>query len=85
MVKEFSYTSNSGTKNRRVFVTRENSHYVEGIDLSLLDVDSANTIINMYKDFVPVNDCSDAKVQLDNFNPSWNKAYRKFAKCKINS
>lgn len=84
MIKEFSYTSNKGTKDRKVFVIRENDHYIEGLDLTLLTDDDVKTITDSYKDFVPVNDASGTKVVLDGFNPAWNKAYRSFAKCRIN-
>ena len=84
MIKEFSYTSNKGTKDRKVFVIRENDHYIEGLDLTLLTDDDVKTITDSYKDFVPVNDTSGTKVVLEGFNSDWNKAYRSFAKCRIN-
>ena len=84
MVKEFSYTSSNGTKNRRVFVIKENSYYIGGIDLNLLSSEDADTISKMYKDVVPTNDFK-SKISLDGFNPEWNKAYRQFSKSKINS
>lgn len=82
MVREFSYTSNSGTKDRKVFVIRETESYIEGLDLSLLEEDSVNTILSTYKDFVPVTD-KDTKVVLDNYNTAWNRAYRHYSKNKI--
>ena len=84
MVKDFSYTSNSGTKDRKVFVIRENKHYIEGLDLNLLSPADASTITTMYKDFVPVKDSIGTKVTLPNYDMAWNKAYRTFAKCSIN-
>ena len=80
MVKEFNYTSSKGTKLRKVFVIRENDIYLEGIDLTLLDEDSANKIVTIYKDFIPVKD--KRIVKLENFNNDWNKAYRQFIKSK---
>lgn len=82
MVKEFMYTSHNGTKLRKVFVIRENAHYIEGIDLSLVSENDAKTITTKYKDVHPVSS-RDEKVMLDDFNPAWNKAYRQFAKHKI--
>ena len=82
MIREFSYTSSSGTKNRKVFVIRETEKYIEGLDLTLLDEDSVKTITNKYKDIVPSNN-KETKVVLEDFNPDWNKAYRQFSKSKI--
>jgi len=84
MVKEFTYTSSKGTKDRKVFVMKENDHYLEGLDLNLLSPDDADFIVNTYKDFKPATGY-DEKVLLENYNPAWNKAYRQFAKCKIHS
>lgn len=84
MIREFSYTSSSGTKNRKVFVIRETDKYIEGLDLTLLDEDSVKTITNKYKDIVPSNN-KETKVVLEDFNPDWNKAYRQFSKSKIDS
>lgn len=83
MIREFSYTSSKGTSLRKVFVIRETSTHVEGIDLSLLSDEDSKVISEKYKDFVPVSDKS-VKVELEDFNPSWNKAYRQFVKSKIN-
>ena len=82
MIKEFNYTSSNGTKSRKVFVIKENDKYIGGIDLNLLSNDDADTITHLYKDVVPTNDFS-AKIALEGFNPSWNKAYRQFIKDKI--
>lgn len=84
MVKEFSYTSNNGTRNRKVFVLRETEHSIEGLDLDLLDDSSVNTILSIYKDFVPVTDRL-TKVNLENYDSSWNRAYRHYSKSKINN
>lgn len=84
MVKEFTYTSNNGTKDRKVFVMKENAHYIEGIDLNLLSTDDADFIVNTYKDFTPLVDSTD-KVSLEGFNPAWVKAYRQFSKAKIST
>lgn len=84
MIKEFSYTSSNGTKNRKVFVIRENTNYIEGIDLNLLDEDSVKAITTQYKDFVPVNGGRETKVALEGFDPAWNKAFRQFSRSKIN-
>lgn len=84
MIKEFMYTSNSGTKLRSVFVIREGQSYIEGIDLNLLPKADGEKIKSTYKDFTPIksNDRS-IKVQLEGFDPNWNKAYRMFSKSKI--
>lgn len=84
MVKEFSYTSSNGTKDRKVFVIKENANYIGGIDLNLLSPEEADIISKQYKDVVPTSDFK-AKIALDGFNPAWNKAYRQFSKSKINS
>ena len=84
MIREFSYTSSSGTKDRKVFVIRETEKYIEGLDLTLLDEDSVKTITNKYKDIVPSNN-KETKIVLEDFNPDWNKAYRQFSKSKIDS
>lgn len=84
MIKEFSYTSQNGTKDRKVFVIKENDKYIGGIDLNLLTADDASQIMKLYKDIVPTNDFS-SKITLENFNPAWNKAYRQFSKHRINS
>lgn len=84
MIREFSYTSSSGTKDRKVFVIRETEKYIEGLDLTLLEEDSVKTITNKYKDIVPSNS-KETKVVLEDFNPDWNKAYRQFSKSKIDS
>ena len=82
MIKEFTYTSNTGTKARKVLVLKESTNFIEGLDLNLLSVEDAAFVENTYKDVVPVTD-NNVKVNLDGFNPAWNKAYRKFAKSKI--
>lgn len=82
MVKEFLYNSHNETKRRRVFVIREDSTHIEGIDLTLLSNEDAKFIEDHYKDFIPIADKS-IKVTLEDFNPSWNKAYRHFIKSRI--
>lgn len=82
MIKEFSYTSANGTKSRKVFVIKENEHYIAGIDLNLLPDDDAKTIADMYKNVMPTSDFK-SKITLENFNPNWNKAYRQFSKNRI--
>jgi hypothetical protein len=82
MIKEFTYTSSKGTRDRKVFVLKENDHYLEGLDLDLLSPADADFIVNTYKDLKPAAGYDD-KVVLDNFNPEWNKAYRQFAQIKI--
>jgi hypothetical protein len=82
MVKEFTYTSHNETKNRKVFVIKENDHYIAGIDLNLLSKEDSDFIISNYKDVAPTNDFK-SKIELENFNPVWNKAYRQFSKNKI--
>lgn len=82
MVKEFSYTSNKGTRDRKVFVIKETDHYLEGIDLTLLTQEDADFITSKYKDFKPLAN-RDEKITLEGFNPIWNKAYRQFSKSKI--
>lgn len=82
MIKEFSYTSNKGTRDRKVFVIKENDHYLEGIDLTLLTQEDADFITSKYKDFKPLTS-RDEKITLEGFNPIWNKAYRQFSKSKI--
>lgn len=84
MIKEFSYTSKTGTRLRKVFVIKENASYIGGIDLSLLPPGDVDQITSMYKDVVPTSDFS-SKVTLDGFNPVWARAYRQFSKNKINS
>ena len=83
MIREFVYTSSNGTKPRKVFVIKENDRYIGGIDLNLLSADDADTIAKLYKDVVPTNDFK-AKITLDGFDPTWNRAYRQFSKSKIN-
>lgn len=82
MIKEFTYKSSSGVKSRKVFVIKENDTYIGGIDLNLLSAEDALTIQNIYKDVIPTNDFT-SKVHLEDFNPSWLKAYRQFTKSKI--
>lgn len=84
MIREFTYTSSNGTKDRKVFVIKENAAYIGGIDLNLLPADEAEVITKLYKDVVPTSDFK-AKITLEGFNPAWNKAYRQFSKSKINS
>lgn len=84
MVIEFSYTSSTGTKTRKVFLIRDTEKYIEGLDLTLLDDTSVKTITEKYKDFKPMIDKS-SKVVLDGFKPEWNKAYRQFLKSKIDT
>lgn len=81
MVKEFSYTSSTGTKDRKVFVMKDTGNSIAGIDLNLLSASDASTITSMYKDFTPVTDNSTPV--LEGFNPAWNKAYRQFSKSKM--
>jgi hypothetical protein len=85
MIKEFNYTSSKGTNVRKVFVIKEGKSYLEGIDLTLLSEEDASLITERYKDFIPVDTNNKDKILLDEFNTSWNKAYRRFVKCKINS
>jgi len=82
MIREFTYTSSKGTRDRKVFVIKENDSYIEGIDLSLLSEEDAEFIKKNYKDFKPLTNKSE-KVELEGFNPLWNKAYRQFSKLKI--
>lgn len=82
MIKEFTYTSSKGTKDRKVFVIKENSAVLEGIDLNLLSEPDAKLIADSYKDFTPLTDFTQ-KIALDGFNPDWNKAYRRFKKSNI--
>ena len=82
MVKEFVYTSSNGTKSRKVFVIKENSNYIGGIDLNLLSDEDSKLITEKYKDVIPSSDFKE-KIELDGFNPNWNKAYRQFSKNKI--
>lgn len=84
MIKEFSYTSSKGTRDRKIFVIKENDNYLEGIDLSLLTTEDADFITSTYKDFKPLTSRED-KVELEGFNPAWNQAYRQFSKSKINA
>ena len=81
MIKEFTYTSSSGTNTRKVLLLKESTNFIEGLDLNLLSTEDAAFVESTYKDVVPVTD--NVKVNLDGFNPAWNKAYRKFAKSKI--
>ena len=83
MIKEFSYTSSNGTKDRKVFVIKENATYIGGLDLNLLSPEDADTITKRYKDVVPTSDFK-AKILLEDYDPAWNKAYRQFSKSKIN-
>ena len=82
MIKEFNYVSNNETKQRRVFVIKENASYIGGLDLNLLLKEDAETIEDRYKDVIPTNDFS-SKIVLDDYNPIWNKAYRQFKKSNI--
>lgn len=82
MIKEFTYTSSKGTKDRKVFVIKESSAVFEGIDLNLLSESDAKYITDSYKDFTPLTDFTQ-KIALDGFNPDWNKAYRRFKKSNI--
>lgn len=82
MIKEFTYTSSKGTKDRKVFVIKENSAVLEGIDLNLLSESDVKYITDSYKDFAPLTDFTQ-KIALDGFNPDWNKAYRRFKKSNI--
>lgn len=79
MIKEFTYTSSKGTKDRKVFVIKENSSVIEGIDLNLLSESDVKYITDSYKDFTPLTDFTQ-KIALEGFNPEWNKAYRRFKK-----
>ena len=82
MIKEFNYASHNETKQRRVFVIKENASYIGGLDLNLLSKEDAEFISDKYKDVVPTNDFS-SKIVLDDYNPIWNKAYRQFKKSNI--
>jgi hypothetical protein len=82
MIKEFMYTSHSGTKLRKVFVLKDTDTSIEGIDLNLLPQDVADFITKTYSDVKPVTD-KNAKITLEGFNTIWNKAYRNFSKNKI--
>ena len=82
MIKEFNYVSHNETKQRRVFVIKENANYIGGLDLNLLSKEDAEFISDKYKDVVPTNDFSN-KIVLDDYNPIWNKAYKQFKKSNI--
>lgn len=84
MIKEFTYTSSKGTKDRKVFVIKDTEKYIEGIDLNLLTKEDADIIANKYKDFKPLSVHAE-KVMLEDFNPAWTKAYRQFSKSKISN
>ena len=84
MIKEFEYAAGKGggIKSRKVFVIKENSAVLEGIDLNLLSESDVKYITDSYKDFIPLTDFTQ-KIALDGFNPDWNKAYRRFKKSNI--
>lgn len=82
MIKEFNYVSHNETKQRRVFVIKENTSYIGGLDLNLLSKEDAEIIEDRYKGVIPTNDFS-SKIVLDDYNPIWNKAYRQFKKSNI--
>lgn len=82
MIKEFNYVSHNEIKQRKVFVIKENTSYIGGLDLNLLSKEDADLIADKYKNVVPTNDFS-SKIVLDDYNPIWNKAYRQFKKSNI--
>lgn len=81
MIKEFTYESSRGLARRKLLVIKQDDKYIEGLDLTLLSPEDAKIVEEMYKDFVPVD--RGTKINLENYNPAWNKAYRNFVKSRI--
>lgn len=82
MIRKFVYASSSGTRERCVFVIKENDKYIGGLDLSVLSEEDCKRIDELYKDLVPMTDFN-KKFMLEGFNPDWIKAYRQYSKSKI--
>lgn len=79
MVREFNYTSNKGTKQRKVLVIKETDSFIEGLDLSVLNPEVVEYITKTYKDYKPTTE----SVKIEGWDPVWNVAWRKFSKSKI--
>lgn len=79
MIKEFVYTSNKGTKLRKVFVVKENDSFIEGLDLSVLNSDVVEYVTKTFKDYKPTSE----SVKIEGWDPVWNVAWRKFSKSKM--
>lgn len=84
MIKEFSYPHRNGIDDcdRKIFVTREDENYIEGIDLDIVGKDAANIICRRYKKFVPTTES--AKELINKFDKEWMRGYRKFSKARVN-
>lgn len=79
MTREFTYTSNKGTKVRKVLVIKETDAFIEGLDLSVLDPVTADHVTTMFKDYKPTTE----SVKIEGWDPVWNIAWRKFNKSKM--
>ena len=79
MIKEFTYTSSNGMKQRKVLVVKETDYFIEGLDLSVLNQDVVDHITKTYKDYVPTAE----SVKIEGWDPAWNRAWRKFSKLKM--
>lgn len=79
MVREFTYTSNKGTKQRKVLVIKETDSFIEGLDLSVLNPEVADYVSKIFKDYKPTTE----SVKIEGWNPVWNIAWRKFSKSKM--
>ncbi len=79
MIKEFTYTSSNGTKQRKVLVVKETDCFIEGLDLSVLNSDVVEYITKTFKDYKPTAE----SVKIEGWDPAWNRAWRKFSKSKM--
>lgn len=91
-VKEFSYPHNGEVTKRRCFVmreittidpdTKEDVGSFDGIELTYLPEEEQKQVVEALKDHEVKNVFAKGE-KIDNFNPEWNKAWRRYNKTRI--
>lgn len=91
-VKEFKYPHNGEPTARKCFVmretviqdpdTKEDVGAFDGIELTYLSEDEQKKVVEALKDHEIKSEFNKGE-KIDNFNPEWNKAWRRYNKVRI--
>ena len=79
--KTFGYNKDGVIKERHIFVMQEDGDYIAGIDMDLMSDDAKKRIKEVLSDHSITNIGNGGKIE--NYDNTWNKAWRKFSKSKI--
>jgi len=80
MLKTFKYTSKGETRERTVAVIHESDTSFAGIDLGYLDEDQRAKVKALFENRAahPFPAKGAEKGTIDGYDPTWNKAWRRF-------